>query len=96
MAYQTSIWPIAAVMISLLGAIPILLSGRQPNLREGWTLVIAVGKFLLIASMLPAVLAGGGFVFTLAEVLPGVPIQLRVDAMGMFFALVASFLWIFT
>jgi len=46
--------------------------------------------------MLPAVLAGGGFVITLAEVVPGVPIQLRVDALGMFFALVASFLWIFT
>jgi multicomponent Na+:H+ antiporter subunit D len=52
--------------------------------------------FAIVASMLPTVLAGGGFVLTLAEVVPGVPIQLRVDALGMFFALVASFLWIFT
>jgi multicomponent Na+:H+ antiporter subunit D len=96
MVYSSSIWPLLAVGISLLGTIPIMLSGRKPNLRESWTLLIAIGKFLLVASMLPTVLAGGGFSFTIAEVFPGVPIALRVDAMGMFFALVASFLWICT
>ena len=92
----TSLLPVAAVGISLLGAIFIILANRRPNLRESVTLLIAVGKFLLVLSMLPTVLAGGGFVFTLAELIPGVPFQLRVDAMGMFFALVASFLWICT
>jgi multicomponent Na+:H+ antiporter subunit D len=92
----TSSLPVAAVGISLLGALFILLADRRPNLRESVTLLIAVGKFLLVLSMLPTVLAGGGFEFTLAEVVPGVPLQLRVDAMGMFFALVASFLWICT
>lgn len=93
---ENSFWPLAAVLISLLGAVPILLSGRRPNLREAWTVMIALGKFAIVASLLPAVLAGGGYRFTLAEVLPGVPIALRVDAMGMYFALVASFLWIGT
>ncbi len=83
-------------MISLLGTVPILLSDRRPNLRESWTVLISLGKFAIIASMLPAVLEGGGYRFTLAEVLPGVAIALRVDAMGMYFALVASFLWILT
>jgi multicomponent Na+:H+ antiporter subunit D len=96
MSYQSSLLPLAAIGISLLATVPILLSDRRPNLRESWTLLAAVGKFCLVAAMLPAVLAGGGFVLTLAEVVPGVPIQLRVDAMGMFFALVASFLWICT
>ncbi len=96
MSYQTSIWPLAAVLISLLGSIPIMLSGRQPNLRESWTLLIALGKVVIVASFLPTVLAGGGYEFTIAEVVPGVPIALRVDAMGMFFALVASILWFFT
>jgi multicomponent Na+:H+ antiporter subunit D len=96
MNYQSSMLPLAAICISLLAAIPILLSNRRPNLRESWTLLAAIGKFCLIATMLPAVLAGQGYVFTLAEVIPGVPIQLRVDAMGMYFALVASFLWICT
>jgi len=93
---ENSFWPLAAVLISLLGAVPILLSDRRPNLREAWTVMIALGKFAIVASLLPAVLAGGGYRFTLAEVLPGLPIALRVDAMGMYFALVASFLWIGT
>jgi multicomponent Na+:H+ antiporter subunit D len=96
MSYETSIWPLAAVLISLLGSIPIMLSGRIPNLRESWTLLAAFGKVVIVASMLPTVLAGGGFEFTIAEVIPGVPLALRVDAMGMFFALVASILWFFT
>lgn len=96
MNLQPSYWPLAAVLISLLGAVPILLSERRPNLRETWTVLISLGKFAIIASMLPAVLEGGGYRFTLAEVLPGVAIALRVDAMGMYFALVASFLWILT
>jgi len=96
MNVELSTWPLAAVMISLLGTVPILLSDRRPNLREAWTVLISVGKFVIVASMLPAVLEGGGYRFTLAEVLPGVAIALRVDAMGMYFALVASFLWILT
>lgn len=96
MTFEPSIWPLLAVLVSLVGAVPIMLSGRQPNLREAWTLLIALAKFGIIVSLLPKVLAGGSYLFTIAEVIPGVPIQLRVDAMGMFFALVASFLWIFT
>jgi len=96
MISEPSIWPLLAILVSLVGALPIMLSGRQPNLREAWTLLIALCKFGIIVSLLPKVLAGGSYLFTIAEVIPGVPIQLRVDAMGMFFALVASFLWIFT
>lgn len=93
---EPSYWPLAAVLISLLGVVPILLSDRRPNLREAWTVLISLGKFSIIAAMLPAVLAGGGYRFTLMEVIPGVAIALKVDAMGMYFALVASFLWILT
>ncbi len=96
MNYQISIWPLMAILISLIGSIPIMLSNRRPNLRESWTLLIALGKVVIVASLLPKVLAGGGFELTLAEVIKGVPIALRVDAMGMFFALVASILWFFT
>lgn len=91
-----SIWPLAAILVSLLGALPILLSNRQPNLRESWTILIAITKLSLVAALLPGVLAGQVYVYTLAQVLPGVPIELRVDALGMIFALVASCLWLFT
>lgn len=96
MDVATSILPLAAILISLLAAVPILLSDRSPNLREGWTLLAGLGMFFIVVSMAPTVLAGGQFEFTIAEVIPGVPLQLRVDAMGLFFALVASFLWILT
>ncbi len=91
-----SIWPLVAVLVSLLAAVPIMLSNKQPNLREFWTLMAAVVKVAIVVSMLPGVLAGGGYVFTLAEVVPGVPIEFRVDAFGIFFALIASFLWLLT
>ena len=91
-----SIWPLAAILVSLLGALPIILSDRQPNLRESWTILIAVIKLSIVASLLPGVLQGESYLFTIAQVLPGVPIELRVDALGMVFALVASCLWLFT
>ena len=91
-----SIWPLAAILVSLLGALPIILAHRQPNLRESWTVLIALVKLMIVASLLPGVLAGNSYVFTIAQVIPGVPIELRVDALGMIFALVASILWLFT
>ncbi len=91
-----SIWPLVAILVSLLGALPIILCDRKPNLRESWTILIAVAKLSIVASLLPGVLKGGSYVFTIAQVFPGVPIELRVDALGMVFALVASCLWLFT
>jgi multicomponent Na+:H+ antiporter subunit D len=91
-----SIWPLAAILVSLLGALPIILAHRQPNLRESWTVLIALVKLMIVASLLPGVLEGNSYVFTIAQVIPGVPIELRVDALGMIFALVASSLWLFT
>lgn len=91
----TSIKPLLAVLVSLL-VTPILLSSRAPNVREAWTFAAAIAKFLIIASMVPAVLKGTQIVYTVAAVIPGVPIQLKVDALGMLFALVSSSLWIVT
>ena len=73
MAYQFSIWPLVAILVSLLATLPIMaFNDRQPNLRESSTLLAAVAKFLIVVSMLPVVLQGGGFELTLAEVIPGV------------------------
>ena len=91
----TSIKPLLAVLVSLL-ITPVLVTSRSPNVREAWTFVAAVAKFLIVVSMLPAVLRGAEIIYTVAEVIPGVAIKFRVDAMGMLFALVASSLWILT
>ncbi len=91
-----SIRPLIAILASVLVVPLIVASGRSPHLREMWTLVGAGLKFLTIVSMLPLTLAGIRIEYTLAEVLPGFALQLRVDALGMLFALVSSFLWIVT
>lgn len=91
----TSIKPLLAVLVSLL-ITPLLVTSRSPNVREAWTFVAAVAKFLIVVSMLPAVLRGAEIIYTVAEVIPGVAIKFRVDALGMLFALVSSSLWIVT
>jgi len=91
----TSIRPLLAILVSLV-IVPVLISSRSGNVRETWTFVAAGAKFLIVVSMLPAVLQGKRFALTLVEVLPGAPIALVVDPLGMLFALVASTLWIVT
>jgi multicomponent Na+:H+ antiporter subunit D len=90
-----SIKPLLAVLVSLL-LVPVLASSRSENIREGWTFAIAIAKLLIVISMIPAILNGNQLVFTVAEVMPGLAIQFKVDALGMLFALVASLLWIVT
>ncbi len=87
--------PFIAVLISLL-AVPVLLSCRTNNIRETWTFIAATLKFLVVVSMLPLILSGSEIRCTVFEVLPGLPIAFRVDAFGMLFAIVSSFLWIIT
>ncbi len=90
-----SIKPLLAVLVSIC-AVPLIASTRKPNVRETWTFLAAGIKFLLVISMLPAVLRGAQLTFTLVEFVPGASISFRVDALGMLFALVASSLWIIT
>ena len=44
--------PLWAVLISLLAAGLIMLSDKKPNLRETWTILAAVGKLLIVLSMI--------------------------------------------
>ncbi|QGN06632.1 monovalent cation/H+ antiporter subunit D family protein [Halorhabdus sp. CBA1104] len=91
-----SLRPLAAVLVSALGALVILASGKRPNVRESWTILVAVLKFGLIGSMVPGVLAGDTYVTNLGEIVPGIEFALRADALGVLFALLASMLWIAT
>ncbi|MFZ5943943.1 MAG: monovalent cation/H+ antiporter subunit D family protein [Bacillota bacterium] len=88
--------PLWAVLISLVATILILFSGRNPNLREGWTLLAAFGKAAIVFSMLPAVLAGKVFEIAPLHIAQGITLQLRADSAGMIFAALASALWVVT
>jgi multicomponent Na+:H+ antiporter subunit D len=85
-----------AILVPLVGALIIGTLTHRPNLRETATLVTAGVLFCFVLSLLPEVLAGGRPGITLAEPLPGIPIYLEVEPLGLLFALVASSLWIVT
>jgi multicomponent Na+:H+ antiporter subunit D len=89
-----SLKPLLALLAALVGAILVMLSGRNPNVRESWSLVAAVVMFTIIASMVPLILAGQTLIYPIFQILPGVSVTLRVDAFSLIFALAASFLWI--
>jgi multicomponent Na+:H+ antiporter subunit D len=88
--------PLYIVAVSLAAVPLILLSSRKPNLRESWTIIASVTKFLLVLSLLPAALEGRVAEYSLFQISYGIELTLRVDQFGIFFALIASGLWIFT
>jgi multicomponent Na+:H+ antiporter subunit D len=91
-----SLVPLCAVLVSFIAIPLILLSSRRPNLREFWTLLAGVVKFALVFSLLPQALEGKAAESVLWELSPGISLALRADAFGLFFALIASGLWILT
>lgn len=92
----SSLAPLLAVLVSLAAVPLILASARRPNLREFWTLAASFLKFGLVFSLLPHVLAGREATVVLLEIAPGIRLALRADPFAVFFALVASGLWILT
>ena len=84
----------ATLVVPCLGAAGIGLAHRWPNVREAVTLVTAAALFACVAALAPLVLAGNVPQLYLVEMLPGIPLGLRVEPLGMLFALVAAGLWI--
>jgi len=89
--------PLVAMAVPAVGAIAIGLLGRWPNLRETATLVTAALLLVVVLGITGEQLErGGGFgqLYTLGELLPGMRLEFRVEALGVIYALVASSLWI--
>lgn len=91
-----SIKPLLAVLSSLLIVPLILRTGDRPNLREFWSVLAGVIKFSIVISMVPAIMSGNTVEYTLVTFYEGIDIKFRVDAFGLLFATVSSFLWIIT
>jgi multicomponent Na+:H+ antiporter subunit D len=85
-----------AILAPLIGAGLVMFSGKRPNLRESISLIAAVTLFAITASMIPQILDGKRLHFLVFQLLPGLSISLRADAMSMIFAVSASFLWVIT
>jgi multicomponent Na+:H+ antiporter subunit D len=85
-----------AILAPLIGSGLVMLNGKRPNVREACSFVAAATLFVITASMISPVLAGKHLHFTLFQLLPGLSISLRADALSMVFAVSASFLWMIT
>ncbi|UCH01279.1 MAG: monovalent cation/H+ antiporter subunit D family protein [Deltaproteobacteria bacterium] len=89
--------PLLAVLVTLIGALLIVFTGeRHRNLREFWTILVSVLKFVIVISMVPFVLEGRILEYTIITLTQGVSLQFRVDQFGLFFGVLASALWIAT
>lgn len=81
------------LLLPVIAAVLIRLTGNNPNLREAVTLVTSVSVFLLLIPLAMEVVSGDRPTFFLAEPFPGIALQLTLEPLGMLFALVAGFLW---
>ena len=85
-----------AVGLPLVGAFAILALGKWPNVRDTVGIGTAGILFLLVLQLVGPIKDGLRPEHPILEVLPGVSLGLKVEPMGLLFALVASFLWIVT
>ena len=85
---------LAALLVPLVGALAIAACDRWPDLRETMTLVTAGSLLFCVLSLLGPVLAGAQPRLSLVQMLPGIALALRIEPLGMLFALVASGLWV--
>lgn len=92
----TTIRPLLAPLVSILCAGLVFVTGKSAFLRRFWSLSAATLKLGIVLSMLPGSLAGVVYVTRLIPFTPGISIEFRVDALGMFFGLVSSTLWVLT
>ena len=84
------------LLVPALGAAGIVAAGRWPNLRESVTLVTAAALLGCVLAVLAGLMDGDLPTVVLAEPLPGVPLALRPEPLGVLFALLASGLWLVT
>jgi len=91
-----SLRPLLALLASLAGAALVFAFRRRPDLREACSLAASGLQCAVVISMIPPVLAGDTLHYTLLAFLPQVSIELRVDALGLLFAVTASSLWVLT
>lgn len=82
------------LLITLAAPLGIILARGNPNAREGVSFIAGIITFALVLSLVPDVLDGKIWTFTLFTLIPGVTVKFGVDGLSLIFALVASFLWI--
>ncbi|MDZ7791149.1 MAG: proton-conducting transporter membrane subunit [Xanthomonadales bacterium] len=86
--------PLTVILIPFAGAIAIALAAGRPRLRDALGWVAAIAFFVGVIQQISPVLDGAGRQQVLWTILPGLDLALRVEPLGLIFALVASSLWL--
>jgi multicomponent Na+:H+ antiporter subunit D len=82
-----------ALALPLSGVIGVSICRQNPNLREGFTLVVSMLLLLVVLQLLSLVMAGARPELILLEMLPGLELRFEIEPLGMLFATVAATLW---
>jgi multicomponent Na+:H+ antiporter subunit D len=85
-----------APAISLVCAALVFASADNTFWRRFFSIAAALAKLVIVMSMLPGSLRGVVYTFNLVEFTEGVGLAFRADALGMFFSVVSSTLWLVT
>ena len=89
-------WLLVCLLFPTLAGSLLFLNDKRPNVRDGISLTVSVMLTLSLIPIYQAVFPGEAPSFTIAYPVEGVPIKLKVDALGLLFATIASGLWILT
>lgn len=87
---------VIAPAISLLCGGLVFAAAEHTFWRRFFSISAALIKLVIVMSMLPGALRGVVYTFDLVEFTPGVGLAFRADALGMFFSVVSSTLWLIT
>ncbi len=81
------------MIVPLLAAVGLLVFRRQPNIREAVTLIAGVVLFVLVLQLYANYQRNLIANVHWLEILPGLVLSFRVEALSLMFALIASLLW---
>ncbi len=82
-----------AIILPLIAAALITVSGRFPNLREACSILIGAVLILVNITLYQQLQGGETLSADWIEILPGLGLSFEIEPLGMIFALVASSLW---
>lgn len=85
-----------SILVPFIGALLVLATSKNPNLREGVTLTTATVLFTIVLAITDYTFQETVLRLDIIELFPGLGISFEVEPLGVLFALVASFLWIIT
>ncbi|MDH5423778.1 MAG: monovalent cation/H+ antiporter subunit D family protein [Gammaproteobacteria bacterium] len=85
-----------SIVLPVLATLGIVVAGRHPNLREAVTITTSLVLLYFVSSLYQGYESGETISVQWWELIPGLQVSFKIEALGMMFALIASFLWLIT